>query len=110
MMPDATVPAKPRKLRLGRRTYCTGNRMSARLPPRLGVDAVPRVYQDVRELRRARAGGHVPRVLLVSGRVGDDELALVGREVAVGDVDRDPLLALGLQAVGQQRQVDLAAA
>ena len=43
------------------------------------------------------------------GRVGDDELALVGREVAVRDVDGDALLALGLQAVGQQREVDLAA-
>ena len=43
------------------------------------------------------------------GRVGDDELAPAGREVAVGDVDRDALLALGLEAVRQQRQVDLAA-
>ena len=33
------------------------------------------------------------------GRVGDDELALVGGEEAVGDVDRDALLALGGQAV-----------
>ena len=31
-----------------------------------------------------------------------------GREVAVGHVDRDALLALGLQPVHQQRQVDLA--
>ena len=30
-MPDATVPAKPRKSRLGRMTYCTGNRRSVRL-------------------------------------------------------------------------------
>ena len=40
------------------------------------------------------------------GRVGDDEAPLRGREVAVGDVDRDALLALGAQAVGQQRQVE----
>jgi hypothetical protein len=55
------------------------------------------------------AGGcrhHVARVLLVARGVGNDELALLGGEVAVGDVDRDALLALGLQAVGQQRQVD----
>ena len=32
-----------------------------------------------------------------------------GREVAVRDVDRDALLALGLQAVRQQRQVDVVA-
>jgi hypothetical protein len=42
----------------------------------------------------------------VAGRVGDDVLARAGREVAVGDVDGDALLALGLQAVGEQRQID----
>ena len=35
-------------------------------------------------------------------------LRLLGREVAVGDVDRDALLALGLEAVGEEREVDLA--
>ncbi|MNZ92720.1 hypothetical protein D3C78_1117540 [compost metagenome] len=39
--------------------------------------------------------------------VGNDELALGGREVAVGHIDGDALLALGLQAVDQQRQVDV---
>ena len=39
------------------------------------------------------------------GGVGDDELPLGRGEVAVGDVDRDALLALGPQAVGEQRQV-----
>jgi len=52
-----------------------------------------------------RAGDHVARVLHVPGRVGEDERALRRGEVAVGDVDRDPLLALGPQAVGEQRQV-----
>jgi hypothetical protein len=42
----------------------------------------------------------------VARGVGDDELALGGGEVAVGDIDGDALLALGLQAVDQQRQVD----
>ncbi len=44
------------------------------------------------------------------GRVGDDELALRGGEVPVGDVDRDVLLPLGPQAVGEQREVDVALA
>jgi hypothetical protein len=44
----------------------------------------------------------------VAGRVGDDELARRGGEVAVGDVDRDALLALGGEAVEQQRVVELA--
>ena len=43
------------------------------------------------------------------GRVGDDELALVGGEEAIGDVDRDALLALGGEAVDQQREIDLLA-
>jgi hypothetical protein len=46
----------------------------------------------------------------VAGRVGDDELAPGGVEVAVGDVDRDALLALGAQAVGQQGEVGVAVA
>ena len=40
------------------------------------------------------------------GRVGDDELAQRRGEIAVGDVDRDALLALGDEAVGQQRQIE----
>jgi hypothetical protein len=44
----------------------------------------------------------------MAGRVGDDELPPLGLEVAVGDVDRDPLLPLGLEAVEQQCEVKLA--
>src|SRR5882672_3672404 len=55
----------------------------------------------------ARAGGHVARVLLVPRGIGDDELAPRRREVAVRHVDGDALLALGLQAVGEERQVEL---
>ena len=73
-------------------------------------DALARVDQDDREVRGGCAGDHVARVLNVARRVGDDELAPRSREVAIGDVDRDALLALGAQAVGQQRQVDLAVA
>ena len=42
-------------------------------------------------------------------RVGDDEFALFGGEEAVGDVDRDALLALGGEPVDQQREIDLLA-
>jgi hypothetical protein len=42
--------------------------------------------------------------------VGDDELPLRRREVPVGDVDRDALLPLGAQAVGEQREVDVVVA
>jgi hypothetical protein len=64
-----------------------------------------RIDEDDRQLGRARTGGHVARVLLVAGRVGDDELALRGAEEAPGHVDGDALLALGRQAVDQQRQI-----
>ena len=75
--------------------------------PRLGQHALARVDQDDREIGGRGAGHHVARVLLVARRVGDDELALLGREEAVGDVDGDALLALGGEAVDQQREVDL---
>jgi hypothetical protein len=44
----------------------------------------------------------------VAGGVGDDEVAPRRREVAVRDVDRDALLALGGEAIEQQREVELA--
>ena len=60
------------------------------------------------EIRRRRAGRHVARVLLVAGRIGDDEFAPRGGEIAIGDVDRDSLLAFGAQAVREQRKIDQA--
>ena len=42
-------------------------------------------------------------------RVGDDELAPRAGEEAVGDVDRDALLALGRQPVDEQGEIDLLA-
>ena len=81
-----------------------------RVPARLLDHALARVDQDQRDLRRGRARDHVACVLLVARGVGDDELALGRVEVAVGDVDRDPLLPLGAQAVRQEREVDIAVA
>ena len=73
-------------------------------------DAVARVHEHDREVRGRGARDHVARVLHVAGGVGEDERAARRREVAVGDVDRDALLALGAQAVGQARQVERAVA
>ena len=61
--------------------------------------------EDERELGGRGAGDHVAGVLDVAGGVGEDVGARRRREVAVGDVDGDALLALGPQAVGEQRQV-----
>ncbi len=65
-----------------------------------------RIEQDHRQVGRRGAGHHVARVLLVARAIGNDEASLECCEIAVGHVDRDPLLALGAQPVGQQRQVE----
>ncbi len=84
-------------------------RSSPRVAPRLREDAQARVHQDDGRIRRGGPGGHVARVLKVSRRVGDDDLAPARGEVAVGHVDGDALLALGAQAVGEEREVNLLA-
>ena len=43
-------------------------------------------------------------------RIGDDEFAARRREIAISDVDGDLLLALGLEAVDQERKVERAVA
>jgi hypothetical protein len=45
----------------------------------------------------------------VAGRVGDDVLARIGGEEAIGDVDGDALLTLGGEAVEQEREVQVVA-
>ena len=73
-------------------------------------DAVTGVDEHDRQVGGRRSGDHVARVLDVARAVGDDELALGGREVAVGDVDRDALLPLGAEPVGEEGQVDVVVA
>ena len=81
-----------------------------RVALRLRDNALARVDKQDGELRGACRRDHVARVLLVPRRVGDDELAPRRREVAIGDVDGDALLALRDEAVGEQRQVERLAA
>ena len=78
-----------------------------RMPPRLRQHALARIDQDYRAIGGRRARHHVARILFVARRIGDDELALLGREEAIGDVDRNALLALGGKPVDQQREVDI---
>ena len=79
------------------------------VPAGLGEHTLAGVDEDHGDVGGRRAGDHVARVLLVAGGVGDDELAVLGGEEPVGDVDGDALLALGRQAVEQQREVEVAA-
>ncbi len=74
----------------------------------LGHHALAGIHQQHSEVGGRSAGDHVARVLLVPGGVGDDEFALVGGKKAVGHVDRDALFDLGLQAIDQQREVQIA--
>ena len=67
--------------------------------------AVAGVNQNNDELRGGQARDGVARVLHVPRGVGQDEAALVCGEVTVGHVDGDALLALGAQAIDQQREV-----
>jgi hypothetical protein len=77
------------------------------VPAGLLDHALAGVDEHDRQVGGRGAGHHVAGVLDVARGVGDDELALRRGEVAVGDVDRDALLALGAQAVGEQREVDV---
>jgi hypothetical protein len=75
------------------------------VPAALLGQPVPGVHQDDRQVGSRSPGDHIPRVLDVPGRVGDDEFPPRRREIAVSHVDGDSLLALGPQAIGQEGQV-----
>ena len=76
------------------------------MPQRLRRQAMTRIHENDRHIRSGRSRRHVARVLLMAGRVGDDELPSRRGKIPVRHVDRDPLLALRLQPVGQQRKID----
>jgi hypothetical protein len=79
------------------------------VPSCLRHDALAGVDEKDSGVGGGGARDHVASVLLVTGRIGDDELALVRGEEAVGDVDRDPLLPFGDQPVQEEREVQVAA-
>ena len=78
------------------------------MPAGLRQQALARVHQHHGQLGVGGAGGHVARVLLVAGAVGHDEAAPRGVEITPGHVDRDALLALGVEAVGEQGEIQRA--
>src|SRR5690606_33849879 len=84
-----------------------GNQIA--VPASLGQHALAGVDQNHRNVGGGGAGDHVAGVLLVSRGVGDDELAFLGGEEAVGHVDGDALLAFGGQAIDQQGEVQVIA-
>ena len=84
-------------------------RSDAGMAPALFDYAQTRVDQDHRKICRGGTRHHVSRVLHVPRCVCDNEFAVWGGKISVGDVDRDPLLALGAKPVGEVRQIDFAA-
>ena len=83
--------------------HCDDQRVTSGLPGQ----SIGRADQQEGEVGRRCAGRHVPGVLLVPGRIRDDELAARGGEEAVRNVDRDLLLALRRKAIEKERKVAL---
>jgi hypothetical protein len=77
------------------------------VPARLGDNAFAGVDKDDRQFRDTRAGRHVPRILLVTGCIGENKLPPRRREIAVGDVNRDALFALRLESIEQQGKIEI---
>ena len=77
------------------------------MTPGLDQHALAGIDQDHGKVRRARPGHHVAGVLFVPGAIGDDELAPLGGEEAIGDVDGNALFAFGRQAIDQQGKINL---
>ena len=86
-------------------TLVSGRQLCTRL---LGPGQFGRVHQHHGGVGTAGRGDHVAGVLLVAGRIANDEFALGGVEVAVSHINRDALLALGREAIGEQGQIGLA--
>jgi len=79
------------------------------MAPRLGQHAAPRIDEQHGEIAVRRAGCHVARVLHMARRVGDDEFPPRRREIAIGDVDGDLLLALGFEPIDKEREIERSA-
>ena len=68
------------------------------------------IDEDDREICRGSPGDHVACVLHMARGISDDELAMRCREVTIGHIDRDTLLAFGAEAISKVCEIDLSAA
>ena len=79
------------------------------VPVRLRANTTSGVDEQNRDVAVGSSHRHVPGVLLVPRRIGNEHPPTVGQiHVSVGHVDGDALFALGFQAIGQQGEVDFA--
>ena len=76
------------------------------MPMGLLRDAVTGVHENQRKIRGRRTSDHIPGVLGVTRCICDDELPHRGREIPVGDIDRDPLLPFSAKPIGEQGEVE----
>ncbi len=76
------------------------------MPAGLVEQPVARVDQQDRQIGGRRAGRHVARVLLMSGRIRQDEPPPWRFEETICDVDRHTLFAFRLESIDQQRVID----
>ena len=70
---------------------------------RLRQNALGRIKQDNGYVSRRCARDHIACVLLVARRIGDDKAAVGRGEITVSNINGNALLALGDQAICQQR-------
>ena len=68
-------------------------------------DAFAGIDQNNGEVGGGGACDHVARVLDMARRIGNDEFPARRGKVAVGHIDRDALLTLGAEAVGEESQI-----
>ena len=79
------------------------------VPQRLAAYAFDRIHEDNGGVGGRSTSGHVAGVLFMTGSVGDAEAALFGCKKTVSYIDGDALLALCLESVGEQGEIDFTA-
>ena len=65
------------------------------------------IYQDNRQIGCRSTRNHISGVLFVPRSIGNDELTVIGTEVAISHINRNTLFTFGLQPVEQQRIIDV---
>ena len=73
----------------------------------LGNDTRTGIHQDNRQIGCRTTRNHISGILFVPRSIGNDELTVVGTEVAISHINRNTLFTFGLQPVEQQRIIDV---
>jgi hypothetical protein len=79
------------------------------VPSGLDGDPLHRIHEQNSQVADAGRRDHVARVLLVSRCIGENKSTPRTREVTVGNVDSDPLLALSLKTIEEKSEIQTVA-